>query len=148
MENFEAILSTTEKLLNNIRGTFDKENVEGKIKELEKISLGDNFWKNKDLVKKQSNKKNLENILNSYKKSFKDLTNLKDLYSLASQEKDEETIFDCNLKINQILLDIKKNEINCFLSGENDDYDIYVEIHAGAGGLKVRTGLICYAECI
>ena len=58
------------------------------------------------------------------------------MYSLASQEKDEETIFDCNLKINQILLDIKKNEINCFLSGENDDYDIYVEIHAGAGGTE------------
>ena len=32
--------------------------------------------------------------------------------------------------------DIKKNEINCFLSGENDDYDIYLEIHAGAGGTE------------
>ena len=31
---------------------------------------------------------------------------------------------------------IKKNEINCFLSGENDDLDIYLEIHAGAGGTE------------
>ena len=31
---------------------------------------------------------------------------------------------------------IKKSEINCFLSGENDDYDIYLEIHAGAGGTE------------
>ena len=30
----------------------------------------------------------------------------------------------------------KKSEINCFLSGENDDYDIYLEIHAGAGGTE------------
>ena len=55
---------------------------------------------------------------------------------MASQEKDEETIQDCNKKILQILQEIKKSEINCFLSGENDDYDIYLEIHAGAGGTE------------
>jgi len=64
------------------------------------------------------------------------LSNLKDLYLLASQEKDEETINDCNKKIIQIFQDIKKSEINCFLSGQNDDYDIYLEIHAGAGGTE------------
>ena len=58
------------------------------------------------------------------------------MYSLAFQEKDEETIQDCIKRIAQILLEIKKNEINCFLSGENDDYDIYLEIHAGAGGTE------------
>ena len=45
-------------------------------------------------------------------------------------------ILDCSKKITQILKEIKKNEINCFLSGENDDYDIYLEIHAGAGGTE------------
>ena len=64
------------------------------------------------------------------------MRNLKDLYLLASEEKDEETINDCNKKILQILQEIKKNEINCFLSGQNDDYNIYLEIHAGAGGTE------------
>jgi len=74
--------------------------------------------------------------LPQYQKSLKDLSNVKDLHSLASQEKDDETIQDCIKKIGQILQDIKKNEINCFLSGENDDFDIYLEIHAGAGGTE------------
>ncbi len=78
----------------------------------------------------------MEDILNSYKKLKKDLSNLKDLYSLANQEKDDETILDCNKKIEQILNEIKKREINCFLSDENDDYNIYLEIHAGAGGTE------------
>ena len=30
----------------------------------------------------------------------------------------------------------KKVEVNCFLSGENDDLNIYLEIHAGAGGTE------------
>ena len=58
------------------------------------------------------------------------------MYLLASQEKDEDTIKDCIEKIEQILKEIKKNEVKCFLSGENDDYNIYLEIHAGAGGTE------------
>ena len=89
------------------------------------------------MVKKTvKQKKIFEDILNSYTKSHKDFNNLKDLYVLASQEKDEDTIQDCEKKISEILLEIKKNEINCFLSGENDHYDIYLEIHAGAGGTE------------
>ncbi len=51
-------------------------------------------------------------------------------------EKDEDILKDCNEKILKILSEIKNNEINCFLSGENDDFNIYLEIHAGAGGTE------------
>ncbi len=124
-------------LLIILGGIFDKENIETKLKELEKISLKEDFWKDKNLVKKTvKQKKIFEDILNSYNKSLIDLENLKDLYILASQEKDEDTIRDCYKKIIQNLKDIKKIENICFLSGENDDYDIYLEIHAGAGGTE------------
>jgi peptide chain release factor 2 len=43
---------------------------------------------------------------------------------------------ECDVKITELLKIIKKNEINCFLSGENDNFDIYLEIHAGAGGTE------------
>ncbi len=66
----------------------------------------------------------------------KDLNNIKDLFDLATLEKDEDTIHDCNKKILKIFSEIKNKETNCFLSGENDDYDIYLEIHAGAGGTE------------
>ena len=99
--------------------------------------MQENFWKNKELVKKTvKQKKIFEDILSSYKKALSDLNNVKDLFNLAAEEKDDQTINDCNLKIEQILKEIKKNEINCFLSGENDDYNIYLEIHAGAGGTE------------
>ena len=118
-------------------GIFEKHNIQTKLKELEEITLQENFWKNKELVKKTvKQKKIFEDILNSYKKSSSEINNLKDLYNLASQEKDDEMIQDCNIKIDQIHKDIKKIEVNCFLSGENDDYNIYLEIHAGAGGTE------------
>ena len=58
------------------------------------------------------------------------------MHELASEEKNEEILNDCYNKVVQLTDNIKKNEINCFLSGENDDFDIYLEIHAGAGGTE------------
>ena len=68
MDNFETILNLTEKSLNNIRGIFDKEDIDNKLKELERVSLQKDFWKDKKLVKKTvKQKKIFEDILNSYK---------------------------------------------------------------------------------
>ncbi len=118
-------------------GIFDKKDIKNKLKDLEKTILKENFWKNKDLAKKTvKQKKFFENILNSYNKFITEINNIKDLYHLANQENDEEIIQDCNIRIDKIYEESKKIEINCFLSGENDDYDIYLEIHAGAGGTE------------
>ena len=118
-------------------GIFEKNKAEQKLKEIEDVIIKENFWKNKDLAKKIiKQKKFFENIFNSYESSLKEITNLEDLYNLATQEKNDEIINDCNLKLLEIYKNIKKNEINCFLSGENDDLNIYLEIHAGAGGTE------------
>ncbi len=61
---------------------------------------------------------------------------MKDLYDLAFQEKNEEILEDCDDKVNQLFKQIKKDEINCFLSKESDNLNIYLEIHAGAGGTE------------
>ena len=61
---------------------------------------------------------------------------MNDLYKLATEEKNSEILKDCSLKISDILKEIKFCEIKCFLSGENDKLDIYMEIHAGAGGTE------------
>ncbi len=124
-------------LLIILGGIFDKNDVENRLKELENTLLQENFWKDKDLVKKTiKQKKIFSDILNSFKISLNEINNIKDLFNLATQEKDEETLQDCNFKIEQILKDVKKIEVNCFLSGENDDYNVYLEIHAGAGGTE------------
>jgi len=71
-----------------------------------------------------------------FHKSKKDLVNLKDIYNLAVEESNSEITADCLASIKEINKEIKKNEISCFLSGENDTLDVYIEIHAGAGGTE------------
>ena len=103
MQNFENKLSKASNSLKNIRGILETNKVELRLKEIEETLQEDNFWKNKELVKKTiKQKKIFEDILNSFNVSSKELANLKDLYSLASQEKDDETIKDCFNKIEEI----------------------------------------------
>ena len=95
------------------------------------------FWKNNIKAKKiVKEKKHFETLFELFNTSKEDLQNLKDIYNLAKEESDEEIIQDCLNKIKDIEKKIKKTEISCFLSGENDSLDVYVEIHAGAGGTE------------
>ena len=64
------------------------------------------------------------------------MQNIEELNDLALKENDTEVIKDCNKKILFLLNQIKKTEVLCFLSEENDHLDTYLEIHAGAGGTE------------
>ena len=55
---------------------------------------------------------------------------------LATNENDTIVLKDCEKNINLLLNQIKKTEVSCFLSGDNDHLDTYLEIHAGAGGTE------------
>ena len=61
---------------------------------------------------------------------------MKDLYNLALEENNDDILQDCDEKIVYLFNSVKESEVNCFLSGENDDFNIYLEIHAGAGGTE------------
>ena len=55
---------------------------------------------------------------------------------MAIKENNNEVVKDCSLKINILFTQIKKVQVSCFLSAENDHLDTYLEIHAGAGGTE------------
>jgi len=118
-------------------GIFDKNKIKDKIQTFNNKITEQNFWKNKLSAQKILKEKNfLENIFSEYNSKVNELENLEELIELASKENDHEVTKDCEKKINSLLKEIKKTEISCFLSGENDHLDTYLEIHAGAGGTE------------
>ena len=118
-------------------GIFEKNKVNKKIDLISKETSKENFWKDQKKVKKiLKEKKFFDFLISSYQNLVKDIKNIEDLHSLGNEEQNEEIIKDCNLKIEEIYNDVKKLEVSCFLSGENDSLDIYLEVHAGAGGTE------------
>ena len=64
------------------------------------------------------------------------MNELVDLFQLANEENNYQIINEAVQKIKELKNEVKKNEIKCFLSNENDRLDCFLEIHAGAGGTE------------
>ncbi len=118
-------------------GIFEKNDIEKKLEIILKETSKEGFWKDQKKVKSiLKEKKFYENLILSYKNFKKEINNLKELHSLGNEEKNDDVIKDCENKLVEIIDKIKKLEVTCFLSGENDSLDIYLEVHAGAGGTE------------
>ncbi len=96
-----------------------------------------NFWEDKPRAEKVLKEKKLyEDLVNSYESSLKQFNELSDLYDLALEENNQSVLKESEKNIFELYKNIKKNEIKCFLSNEADSLDVYLEIHAGAGGTE------------
>ncbi len=118
-------------------GIFEKNKIADKIKTYNDKILEEKFWKDKQSAQKiLKEKKFFETISDNFYYTITELENLEQLLQLASKENDLDVVKDCEKKIYLIFNQIKKTEVSCFLSGENDHLDTYIEIHAGAGGTE------------
>jgi peptide chain release factor 2 len=61
---------------------------------------------------------------------------LYDIFLLANEENNKQIIDETLNKFKNLKKVVKKLEIKCFLSNENDILDSYLEFHAGAGGTE------------
>ena len=118
-------------------GIFEKNKIKDKIQKFDKKITNENFWKDKLAAQKILKKKKFfENILENFNSTVNELENLEQLLELATNENDTAVLEDCEKKIALLLNQIKKTEVSCFLSEENDHLDTYLEVHAGAGGTE------------
>ena len=67
---------------------------------------------------------------------MKESNDLYDIFILAKDENNNQILEETLAKLKSLKDDLKKLEIKCFLSNENDILDCYIEFHAGAGGTE------------
>ena len=118
-------------------GIFEKNKIHKEFENLSELITKEDFWKDNTQAKKIIKKKNFyEELINNFDKNKIELENIKDLHSLSTEENDQAVLNECESKIKKLLKNLKFNETKCFLSGESDSLNIYLEIHAGAGGTE------------
>jgi len=118
-------------------GIFDKNKIKEKILIFDNKIGEEDFWKNKLYAQKiLKEKKFFGDILNNFNSTVTEIEDLEQLLEIAYRENEISVIKDCEKKTSLILNQIKKIEVSCFLSEENDHLDSYLEIHAGAGGTE------------
>ncbi len=61
---------------------------------------------------------------------------MSDILVLAQEENNKQILDETLINYKELRDSVKKLEISCFLSNENDSLDCYLEFHAGAGGTE------------
>ena len=80
----------------------------------------------------------LESLIGDFRKIEQDYDDCLGLFKLASQEANSEMLADTQKDLHQLFGRLKKFQLRTLFSGEADQNDCYLEVHAGAGGTEAQ----------
>lgn len=139
MDNYEytELLKKLNTKVLNICAIIKPENIKTRLKQIETLEQDENFWQ--DVAKATAlgkEKTKISNMLEKFSNAKSAVDDAKDLYELANDENDEDTInalFDDAQNLEDKITSL---EISMLLSGEDDNKNAIVSIHPGAGGTE------------
>ena len=117
-------------------GGFDFSELKTKFEKLKLKSENPQIWKNNDAKAIFQNLKNIEKKIKDFHIIKDNLEYIEDLFKIAVSENNEE-YFDQLLSETKKILDISnKSRLENLMSESADPNNIFLEIHAGAGGTE------------
>ena len=120
-------------------GTFDVDNKEKEIIEIENQLLDKEIWSNIEKSAGLNKRKTfLEKSLTTYKDSLNKLTDNKLLLDIALEEDDQITIKQISEEILEIKPSIENLEFTKMFSGKMDESNAFVDIQSGSGGTEAQ----------
>ncbi len=121
----------------NHGGVFDVTSIKKEVKELELLSGAPDFWNDREQAESQMSKINrLKSIYEPWETLLQSIEDLKELYSIAVEEKEESYYEEIDDSIKSISAVYEKLTVMELMSEETDSCGAYVTIHSGAGGTE------------
>lgn len=139
MDNYEytELLKTLTIKMENITGVVEPDKLQTRLDEIACLENDQDFWndaKNAAVVQKE--KTQLERKLNKFSIAKATIEDAKELYEMAKEENDEESIEALYDESSNLDANIQKMELEVLLSGETDANNAILSIHPGAGGTE------------
>jgi peptide chain release factor 2 len=139
MDNYEytELLKNITVKMANITGVVEPKKIENRLMEIEELENSQEFWNNAtNAAKIQKEKTQLQRKLDKYKVAQNSLLDACELYDMAKEEHDEETIQTLYNDAPELENQIRSMEIEVLLSGDSDSNNAILSIHPGAGGTE------------
>ncbi|MBL0707836.1 MAG: peptide chain release factor 2 [Sulfurimonas sp.] len=139
MDNYEytELLKHLNVKMNNITGVVEPKKLHMRLDAIEKLENEQDFWLDaSNAAKIQKEKTQVQRKLDKYSLAKDALVDASELYDMAIEENDEESVqacYDDASGLEQLILNM---EIEVLLSGESDSNNAIVSIHPGAGGTE------------
>ena len=118
-------------------GVFDSAAIEKAIAEKEKLTEADGFWDDHEAAEKvMSQIRKLKNRIEPWKKILADMDDLDAMYELAAESGEASDEDEVRSMYEAAKAQFDKLNILNLLSGEVDQSDAFLTVHAGAGGTE------------
>ncbi len=139
MDNYEytELLKNITIKMRNIAGVVEPEKIIARLNEIEALENEQDFWNDAaNAAKIQKEKTQIQRKLDKYNLSQDAVVDADELYEMAKEENDEETIQTLFNDAPELENQIRSMEIEVLLSGDSDATNAILSIHPGAGGTE------------
>jgi len=139
MDNYEytELLKDIKIKMQNITSVVEPQKIITRLKEIEDLENNQDFWNDATYAAKiQKEKTQLQRKLDKYSLANEAVIDAIDLYEMAKEENDEESIDALYEDAPNLEEQIRNMEIEVLLSGQSDSNNAIVSIHPGAGGTE------------
>jgi len=139
MDSYEysELLKNLQIKVENIRGIVAPEELEKRLKEIEREENKPDFWNSPDMVAElQKEKRRAENLLQKFRDVESAVSDARELFEMATEEGDDEVLANLFEEAEELKEMVKKSEVETMLNGETDGNNAILSIHPGAGGTE------------
>ena len=139
MDHYEysELLKTLSTKMQNIQNIVKPSDIQIRLDEIEALESDQDFWNDvtaAGIIQKE--KTQLERKLEKFNLASGKLEDAAELYEMAKEEKDDESIEMLFSEANELDESVQAMEIEVMLSGEHDANSAILSIHPGAGGTE------------
>ena len=137
LDNLRADLTTYKPALEEAGRGLDLENKDRQIEELEREMAAPDFWDDPQVSTEKTRKlKSLKDDVSTYDELEAQYQDILDLIELANEEDDRDMIEEVEADYAKFKEKLENLQTKTLLSGEYDDQNAIITLHAGAGGTE------------
>ncbi|MDA7816966.1 peptide chain release factor 2 [Sulfurimonas sp.] len=139
MDNYEytELLKNLTLKMDNITGVVEPDKLQARLDEIEVLENDQDFWNDaSNAATIQKEKTQCERKLDKYNIAKEAIVDAKELYEMAKEEEDEDSISECFDGAQELEQQILNMELEVLLSEEMDSNNAILSIHPGAGGTE------------
>jgi peptide chain release factor 2 len=108
-----------------------------RLAELNRLAEDPDLWNDPQRASRvMQERTTLDDNLNALSRINQELDDQITLIELGESEKDQSVITDAEEALRKLKADVARRELEALLSGEADNNNTYLEVHAGAGGTE------------
>jgi peptide chain release factor 2 len=108
-----------------------------RLAELNKLAEDPNLWNDQQRAQRvMQERTSLEDQLTAIGRIEQELADQLTMIELGEAESDKKAIFEAEEALKRLKAEVARREVEALLSGEADNNDSYLEVHAGAGGTE------------